>query len=78
VAGLAAAMAADVQQLTSCPPAAAGEVLYWDLVSEQVVGRFKAHAGVVTSLAVHPQGELLLTCATDGLVKVWRQEGQQE
>lgn len=60
------------------PLAAAGEVLYWDLVSEQVVARFRAHTGVVTSLAVHPQGELLLTCGTDGLVKVWGRGERQE
>jgi mitogen-activated protein kinase organizer 1 len=46
-------------------------VLYWELVSEQVVQRFQAHSGVVTSLAMHPQGGMLLTCGTDGLVRVW-------
>ena len=48
-----------------------GEVFYWDLVEAQVVRRFKAHGGVVCSLAVHPNGGTLLTSSVDGTVKVW-------
>ncbi len=49
-------------------------MLYWELVSEQVVQRFRAHDGVVTSLAMHPLGSMLLTAGTDGLVRVWGSE----
>ena len=46
-------------------------MLYWDLVDADVVQRVKAHSGVVTSLAMHPDGSLLLTASVDGTVKVW-------
>jgi mitogen-activated protein kinase organizer 1 len=35
------------------------------------VGSFRAHDGPVCSLAMHPQGECLLTSSTDGTIKVW-------
>ena len=37
----------------------------------EVVQRFKAHAGVVTSMSMHSDGELLVTSSVDGSVKVW-------
>lgn len=49
-----------------------GRVCYWDLVEEHMVESFKAHAGVVTGLAMHPKGECLLTSSTDGSIKVWQ------
>ena len=49
----------------------AGEVLYWDLVEATVVRRFKAHSGVDCSLAMHPEGKLLLTSSVDGTIKAW-------
>lgn len=49
----------------------AGEVLYWDLVEAEVVRSFSAHSGVVCSLAMHPEGKMLLTSSLDGTVKVW-------
>lgn len=48
-----------------------GEVLYWDLVEAKVVRRFKAHGGVVCSMAMHPEGKVLVTSSVDGGVKVW-------
>lgn len=50
----------------------AGRVCYWDLVEETMAASFTAHKGVVTGLAMHPKGELLLTSSTDGVVKVWQ------
>ncbi|GLC44480.1 hypothetical protein PLESTB_000068800 [Pleodorina starrii] len=47
-----------------------GDVLYWDLVEAEVVEHFKAHSGVVTSMSMHPDGELLLTSSVDGCIKV--------
>ncbi|KAG2494932.1 hypothetical protein HYH03_006867 [Edaphochlamys debaryana] len=48
-----------------------GEVLFWDLVDGEVAESFKAHTGVVTGMAMHPDGALLLTSSVDGTVKVW-------
>mmetsp|Transcript_2633 Transcript_2633/g.4479 ORF Transcript_2633/g.4479 Transcript_2633/m.4479 type:complete len:314 (+) Transcript_2633:27-968(+) len=48
-----------------------GEVLYWDLVEGNVVKRFDAHNGMVCSLAIHPEGNQLITSSLDGAVKVW-------
>ena len=48
-----------------------GRVLYWDVVDGAVVMEFLAHNDVVHSLAMHPQGECLLTASVDGTVKVW-------
>lgn len=48
-----------------------GSVFYWDLVEATVVSSFSAHSAVVCSLAVHPEGALLLTSSIDGTVKVW-------
>ena len=48
-----------------------GEVFYWDLVEAEVVKRFRAHGGVVCSLAMHPSGGMLLTSSVDGTMKVW-------
>ena len=48
-----------------------GEVFYWDLVNAKVVRRFKAHGGVVCSMAMHPEGKVLITSSVDGTVKVW-------
>ncbi|GAX77764.1 hypothetical protein CEUSTIGMA_g5207.t1 [Chlamydomonas eustigma] len=49
----------------------AGDVLYWDLVDANIVKSFKAHAGVVCSLAMHPNGRTLITSSVDGSIKVW-------
>ncbi len=54
--------------------AAAGDVLFWDLVEAHVVHTLEAHPGLVCSLAVHPQGNQMLTSSLDGVVKVWQPE----
>ena len=50
----------------------AGRVCYWDLVEETMLESFQAHKSYVCSLAMHPDGTLLLTSSTDGTVKVWQ------
>lgn len=49
-----------------------GYVLYWDLVDAVCAKRFRAHTGVVCSLAVHPDGSTLLTSSVDGAIRVWK------
>ncbi len=51
--------------------AAPGRVCFWELVDEGLVAELAAHAGCVTSLAMHPTGACLLTASVDGCVKVW-------
>lgn len=48
-----------------------GEILFWDLVEAHVVHTLQAHNGVVCSLAMHPDGDQLLSSSLDGIVKVW-------
>lgn len=55
-----------------CIQLAAGRVCYWDLVEEKMLESFQAHGSYVCSLAMHPDGSLLLTSSTDGTVKVWQ------
>ena len=57
---------------SECIQLAAGRVCYWDLVEETMLESFQAHKSYVCSLAVHPDGSLLLTSSTDGTVKVWQ------
>jgi WD40 repeat protein len=51
-----------------------GDICYWELVDAVLVKRFKAHPGVVCSLALHPDGTSLLTSSVDGTIKVWSSE----
>lgn len=46
--------------------------MYWELVEAAVVKSFQAHQGPLCTLAVHPEGGLLLTAGSDGAVKVWK------
>lgn len=50
----------------------AGKVFYWELVEAAVVRSFQAHKGAVCSIAMHPEGSLLLTAGVDGSVRVWK------
>jgi WD domain, G-beta repeat len=50
----------------------AGKVFYWELVEAAVVKSFQAHKGAVCSIAMHPEGSLLLTAGVDGSVRVWK------
>lgn len=49
----------------------AGDVLFWDLVESEIVRSFRAHSGVVCSMAIHPEGTSMVTSSLDGTVKVW-------
>lgn len=49
-----------------------GKVFYWELVEAAVVKSFAAHSGAVCSIAMHPEGSILLTAGTDGSVRVWK------
>jgi len=49
-----------------------GKVYIWDLVDEKVVKTIDVCHGVVSSLAIHPQMDCLLTASTHGTVTVWR------
>lgn len=59
------------RQMVRCWRMRAGRVCYWDLVEESLDEALHAHAAAVTSLAMHPGGECLLTASTEGIVKVW-------
>lgn len=50
-----------------------GSVCVWDLVSGRCEARIEAHPGrPVCGLACHPDGRAaMLTCSTDGLIRVW-------
>lgn len=49
-----------------------GKVFYWELVEATVSKSFVAHKGPVSTMAAHPQGSMLLTGGTDGVVNVWK------
>ncbi|HLW65547.1 MAG TPA: hypothetical protein VKS79_09530 [Gemmataceae bacterium] len=47
-----------------------GQLLLW-ANDGKLVFQAKAHAGAVTGIVVHPQGNQLLTTGADGLLKIW-------
>lgn len=49
-----------------------GKVFYWELVEATISKSFVAHSGPVCTVAVHPDGSMLLTGGTDGAVNVWK------
>lgn len=49
-----------------------GKIFFWDIVGSKVVETIQAHSSVVTSLAIHPSGGMLLSASVDGKVKIWR------
>lgn len=49
-----------------------GKVYYWDLAEATISKAFVAHEGPVCTVAVHPNGAMLITAGTDGAVKVWK------
>ena len=51
-----------------------GRLHYWDLVEGTLVASVQAHAPGRTVCGVEPHRteDLVLTCATDGSIKLWR------
>jgi len=51
-----------------------GKICIWELVGGKIAYNFEAHPGkVVTCVAIHPRGTQMLSCGTDGQLKVWEQ-----
>ncbi len=48
-----------------------GNVIVWNVATDQELFSFPAHTSSVTSVAVHPDGLHLATASADGTVKVW-------
>lgn len=48
-----------------------GEVVFWDLLSTEVVGRLTGHAAAVCSVACHPTKNMVLSASHDSTVRVW-------
>ncbi|MCP3919276.1 MAG: protein kinase [bacterium] len=59
--------------------AAAPELRGWewrhlDLRSDSALHVLRGHAGALSGIAFHPEGDRLATCAADGAVRIWRVE----
>lgn len=50
---------------------ACGQLVFWDLRSEQPLDRFEAHREGVSSLRSSRAGRFLLTAGRDGLIRLW-------
>lgn len=48
-----------------------GRIVYWDMLDSSIQEEFQAHGSVVTGLAMHPQGRMLLTSSVDATVGIW-------
>lgn len=48
-----------------------GSLLVWDLQQSELLHRFRAHPGPITALESVEDGNIIITCGTDGYVKVW-------
>jgi hypothetical protein len=48
-----------------------GHVCVWDLVSRNVITKFKAHNSIVLGVALAPDGKILVTGGNDSVIKVW-------
>ena len=49
---------------------------FWELVDAQVEETIEAHGGaVVCGLDYHPKKEIMVTCGTDGVAKLWLPTG---
>jgi WD40 repeat protein len=50
---------------------AGGEIIVWDLSTEQAALRLSGHEAPVTSLAFHPDGRRLVSASEAGTIKIW-------
>ncbi len=48
------------------------EVVFYDTISGKELSRLQTGGDVINSLGFSPDGELLLTCSTDGIATIWR------
>jgi serine/threonine protein kinase/WD40 repeat protein len=48
-----------------------GEIRIWDLGRSEITGRLRGHTGVVSSVAVSPNGQWFASTALDGTIKIW-------
>jgi WD40 repeat protein len=49
-----------------------GEVGLWDMASQTLLWRFRAHHGLLFGLAFSPDGQLLATGGNDQLIRLWQ------
>ncbi|KAK1269380.1 Guanine nucleotide-binding protein subunit beta-like protein B [Acorus gramineus] len=48
-----------------------GDIRLWDLATRQTVCRFSDHRGAVRGLTVSTDGNILISCGTDSIVRLW-------
>jgi len=47
-------------------------VYIWDLVEAKQIAKLKGHTNTVCGLSYHPSEEMLLTCSSDGTIRLWK------
>ncbi len=48
-----------------------GSIMMWDMTRSQALHRFRAHPGAVTAIDVMSDRNTIISCGTDGYVKIW-------
>lgn len=48
-----------------------GSIMVWDMHQGQALHRFRAHPGAVTNLFCSDSGNIIISAAVDGYVKIW-------
>jgi mitogen-activated protein kinase organizer 1 len=48
------------------------QIYFWDLVEGKIAHKLSGHTGPVTCVDYHPTEVCLLSSATDGVIKVWK------
>jgi WD40 repeat protein len=49
-----------------------GDIRLWDLPAQRCLRRLVGHSGQVKGLSVTPDGEAVVSCATDCTIKLWK------